>query len=152
MKNIITLVAAVPVLALFGGIGILALRIGETWNEAATRSLVTGLTVICGGGALIFAILLACIIGIPLAIRAYGESGASQRQWDSEPVSGRMALRNIREDWRALPSQPAKRQPGMIEGQWNQLQGPTPPWGMQGSTPTRLLPPAEQDERFGFDG
>ena len=35
------------------------------------------LAIVCGGGALLFAVLLACIVGIPLAIRAYGESGGA---------------------------------------------------------------------------
>lgn len=148
MKKIITLVAVVPVLALFGGIGILALRISDSWNAATTQSLVTGLTVVCGSGALVFAILLACIVGIPLAIRAYGEGGLSHRAWQSGG-GGRLALREP-DDWQ--PVYPPKRQPSMIEGEWSRLPGPTPPWGMTGGGDTRLLPPAEQDERFGFDG
>jgi hypothetical protein len=148
MKKIITLVAIVPVLALFGGVGILALRISATWNEATTQSLVTALTVVCGGGALVFAILLACIVGIPLAIRAYEEAGASQRAWRELPGSGRLASREPN-DWQ--PVYPPKRQSPMIEGEWSRLPSP-PPWGMSGGGDTRLLPPAEQDERFGFDG
>lgn len=149
MKKMMTLIAAVPVLALFGGVGILALRISDTWSEATTQSLVTALTVVCGGGALVFAILLACIVGIPLAIRAYGEGGLSQRAWRELPGSRRRSLREMDD---GQPVYPPKRQPPMIDGQWSRLPDAAPPWGMSGGGDTRLLPPAEQDERFGFDG
>lgn len=161
MKQLLYLIATMPALALIGGIGVLAFRIGETWESATTQSLVTGLTVVCGGGALLFAILLACIVGVPLAIRAYGEGGAGQRNW-SEAGAGR-------EGWgtpmrRALPHfdewSPItpKRQPRLIEGEWSRMpESPaisspqaTPPWGMTGGGNPQLLPPLEQDERFGF--
>lgn len=148
MKKILTLVASVPVLALFGGIGILAIRIGETWDEAATQSLVTGLTVVCGGGALMFAVLLACIIGIPLAIRAYGEGGASRRTWvDGWDRSARPALPHV-DNW---PPVPSKRSTPMIEGQWSRVPD-TPPWGITGGGQTQFLPPEDQDARFRIDG
>jgi hypothetical protein len=152
MKQLLYTIAAIPALALFGGVGVLAWRIGETWDSATTQSLVTGLTVICGGGALLFAILLACIVGIPLAIRAYGEGGSSRRQWDDGWHSNsRSALPRV-DDW---PPIPTKRQFPMIEGQWSRMPDPPvaqssspPPWGMTGGGNTQLLPPAEQDERF----
>ena len=167
MKDLLYTIAAMPALALVGGIGILAYRIGETWNSATTQSLVTGLTVVCGGGALLFAILLACIVGIPLAIRAYGEGGASRRTWtnDDEGWGTPMRISSSRgHDWSAVSS---KRQPPMmpaaaayaIEGQWQRMSdpspaqpSPTPPWGMTGGGNTQLLPPVEQDERFGLGG
>lgn len=145
MKKIITLIAIVPVLALFGGVGILAWRISDSWSEATTQSLVTGLTVMCGGGALVFAILLACIIGIPLAIRAYGEAGTRQRVWRD----GQVALPETRQ-WQ--PSYPPRRQPPMIDVEQNHLPANPSSWGITGSGDMRLLPPADQDERFGFDG
>ncbi len=149
MKKIITLVAIVPVLALFGGAGILAMRISDTWSEATTQSLVTGLTVVCGGGALVFAILLAFIVGIPLAIRAYGEAGMRQRAWGDLPGNGRHFQESV-ESWQ--PVILSKRKPPMIDTEWSRLPDATPSWGMTGGGDTKLLPPAEQDERFGFDG
>jgi len=164
MKEILYTIAAIPALALLGGIGVLAWRIGETWNSATTQSMVTALTVICGGGALLFAILLALIVGIPLAIRAYGESGMSRRKWryddmgDSWGKPKPSALPRL-DDWPPMP--PAKRQPPMIEGQWQRLPDSpttmppappsTPPWGVTGGGNTYLLPPMEQDERFGVE-
>jgi hypothetical protein len=145
MKKIITLVASVPVLALFGGIGILAIRIGETWDETTTQSLVTGLTVVCGGGTLLFALLLACLIGVPLAIRAYGEGGGARRQWGDGWSSSWTALSRC-EDW---PPVPPKRPPPLMDGEWRKLPEP-PPWGMTGGGSPKLLPPVEQDERFGL--
>ena len=158
MKDLLYTIAAIPALALVGGFGILAYRIGETWNSATTQSLVTGLTVVCGGGALLFAILLACIVGIPLAIRAYGEGGASRRAWtnDDDGWGNPMRISSSRnDDWSAVSS---KRQPSLIDGQWQRMSEPapaqpssTPPWGMTGGGNTQLLPPVKQDERFGVE-
>ena len=162
MKQLLYMLAAIPALALFGGIGVLAYRIGATWDAATTQSLVTGLTVVCGGGAVLLAILLACIVGVPLAIRAYGEGGAGHRNWDDgRRTPSRPGLPGY-DDWSATPS---KRQPRLmpqaasyaIEGQWSRLPdssppppaGP-PPWGITGGGHTQLLPPVAQDERFGL--
>lgn len=141
MKKILTLIGAVPVLALFGGVGVLAYRIAETWNAETTQGLVTGLTVVCGGGTLVLCILLALIVGVPLAIRAYGEGGSSRRAWGESIPSG----------WDEPPSRlPMRRLPGMIDTQWRQLPDSTPPWGATGGGNSQLLPP-QQDERFGVE-
>jgi hypothetical protein len=142
MKKLLVLIAAVPVLALFGGIGVLAWRIAETWNAATTQGLVTGLTVVCGGGALVVGILLALIVGVPLAIRAYGEGGASRRAWGASIPSG----------WDDAPRlAPQRRNPSLIDTQWRSLPDSTPPWGATRGGAPQLLPPPEQDERFGLD-
>lgn len=155
MKKILALIVAIPALALFGGIGVLSYRIAGTWSDATTQGLVTGLTVVCGGGALVVAVLLSLIVGVPLAIRAYGESGDRRRLWDDGWRNyTRPPLPRV-DDW---PSLPAKRLPPLIEGQWRipeQAMGAqhpvTPPWGVTGGGQTHLLPPVEQDERFGMD-
>lgn len=158
MKKILAILGAIPVLALFGGIGILSYRISETWDAATTQALVTGLTVICGGGTLVLCILLALIVGVPLAIRAYGEGGMSRRHWNDDGdgwgKSTRPALPRF-DDWqRVIP----KRQPPMIDGYWQRLPdtppsqpSPTPPWGATGGGHSQLLPPP-QDDRFGVEG
>ena len=145
MKKILALIGAVPVLALFGGIGVLSWRIAETWNAETTQGLVTGLVVVCGGGALVVGILLALIVGVPLAIRAYGEGGISRRGWGG---SGRAAL----PEWEDFPPPrlPMRRNAPMIDTQWRQLPDPTPPWGATGGGSSQLLPPP-QDERFGVE-
>lgn len=149
MKKLLVLILAIPALALFGGIGVLAYRISDTWTDATTQGLVTGLTVVCGGGALVVCVLLALIVGVPLAIRIFGEAGISHRAWGG----GRTAVLPAWDDFPALPlRQP--RQSNLIEGQWRQLPEPPaqPPWGMTGGGHTQLLPPpAEQDNRFGMD-
>lgn len=70
---------ALPVLALFGGLGFLAYQIGQTWDARATTALIAGLVATCGGGVLVIGLLLALIVGIPLALRLFGEAGYSQR-------------------------------------------------------------------------
>jgi hypothetical protein len=141
MKKVLLLMAAVPVLALFGGTGILAYRIGETWDAETTQGLVTGLTVICGGGALVVCVLLALLVGVPLAIRAYGEGGIHRRAWGL----GRGAPYG--DD---VP--PVVRRSPVIHGAWRELPpvSATPPWGVTGGGSPHLLPPPEQDNRFGM--
>lgn len=145
MKKLLAFIVAIPALALIGGVGILALRISDTWNASTTQSLVTGLTVVCGGGALMVAILLALIVGIPLAVRIFGETGISHRAWGG----GRTA---IPPGWDDIPPRlPMRRSPPMIEGEWRQSENPTPPWGVTGGGSPQLLPPPEHDQRFGID-
>jgi hypothetical protein len=141
MKKLLALIIAMPALALFGGIGILAWRISDTWTDATTQGLVTGLTVVCGGGALVVCILLSLIVGIPLAVRVFGEAGISHRAWG--------AGRNT-PYWEDVP--PGVRRPSVINGQGWQFPppSPTPPWGMTGGGAPQLLPPPEQDNRFGM--
>ncbi len=145
MKKLLIMIGIIPVLAMFGGVGILAYRISETWNAATTQALVTGLTVICGGGVLVLCILIAFIVGVPLAIRAYGEGGLSRRQWGS---AGRSGLSDV--EIRS-PHGELRRPPPMVEGQWRPLVHPSPPWGVPGGVQNQLLPPS-QDDRFGIEG
>ena len=132
MKNLAIAFAAIPALALFGGIGILAWRIGDTWTDATTQGLVTGLTVVCGGGTLVVCILLALIVGVPLVVRIFGEAGISHRAWGA----GRGAPY-----WDDVP--PAVRRPPVIHGEWRELPppSPAPPWGVTGGGSPHLPPP-----------
>lgn len=143
MKKLLALVAIVPILALFGGLGVLSWRISETWTDATTQGLVTGLTVVCSGGALVVCVLLALIVGVPLAVRIFGETGISHRAWGA----GRSLP-----SWDDVPL-PPRRLPSALDGQWRELPQPplTPPWGATGGGTPHLLPPPEQDNRFGIE-
>lgn len=81
-KSILTLVLIVPVLALFTGAGFLAYQVGQTWDARTTDTLISGLVATCGGGAVIIGVLLSILIGVPVAIRMFGEAGWSRRAWD----------------------------------------------------------------------
>lgn len=134
---IIVGVIALPILALFGGIGFLAYQIGENWDARTTDTLIAGMVATCSGGAVVAAMLLALFIGIPFAIRMFGEAGASRRAW--------------REAGAPAPFEPpVGRRPTMIDGNWQSLpaQPATPPWGITGGGNSRLLPPPQQDNRF----
>jgi len=84
-STIIVGLVAVPVLALFLGVGVLAMQIGNHWTDATTASLVTGLTTVCGGGFVVIALIVAIVVGIPFAIRMFGESGRANSTWGSLP-------------------------------------------------------------------
>lgn len=83
-QSILAILVAAPVLALLGGVGVLAYQIGQTWDTRATDSLITGLAVSCGGGAVVLAILLALIVGVPLALRAYERGGMARQAWPDQ--------------------------------------------------------------------
>lgn len=134
---IIASVIALPILALFGGLGFLAYQIGETWDPRTTDTLIAGMVATCSGGAIVAAMLLALLIGIPLAIRLFGEAGYSRRAW--------------RESVTPPPFEPSiQRRPTMVDGNWQTLptQPTAPPWGMTGGGNIRLLPSPQQDTRF----
>lgn len=118
-STVITALIAVPVLALFVGVGVLAMRIGDHWTEATTASLVTGLTTVCGGGFVVISLIVAIVVGIPFAIRMFGESGRANSTWATLPPPPRYAS--------GLPAWQEARPP-MLEakpdgGQWL-TQGP----------------------------
>jgi hypothetical protein len=138
-QTIVVGLIALPILALFGGIGFLAYQIGQTWDARSTDSLIAGLVATCGGGVVVIGILLALIVGIPFAIRMFGEAGYSQRAW------------------RELPSTPpfpalTERPPRLVDTTWQTLPAPAvaPPWGMTGGGNIGLLPAPNQDKRFGM--
>lgn len=74
-------------LALLLGVGVLAWRIGDTWSEATTAALVTGLVAVCGGGAVVVAMLMALIVGVPMAIRFFAEQGIARQAWGNGRAS-----------------------------------------------------------------
>ncbi len=80
-QTIIALLVAAPVLALLGGAGFLAYQVGQTWDARSTDSLISGLVVSCATDGLVISILLALIVGIPLALRAYERGGQARQAW-----------------------------------------------------------------------
>lgn len=85
MENALSRLATIAGLGLFVGIGVLAFRIGDTWTEATTQAMVTSIATICGGGAVLIAVLVTFVLGIPMAIRYFGEAGRARQAWDAMP-------------------------------------------------------------------
>ena len=69
MKKMIAVIVATPILALFLGIGVMALSIADTWDERNTDVMISNISVICGIGGLAFALVLAAIVGIVMITR-----------------------------------------------------------------------------------
>ena len=139
-KTMMAALVAIPVLALFGGFGFLAYTIGQHWDARSTDSLITGLVATCGGGAVIIGVLLALIVGVPLALRSYSEAGQARRAWPELPPPNYghdpYARNAIEAEWQRLPQPPAQ----------------TPPWGATGGGNYHLLPPPKgQNSRFGME-
>jgi len=111
-KAILVGLVAAPVLALFMGVGVVAMAIGDTWDARSTDSLITGLVATCGGGAVIIGVLLALIVGVPLALRAYERGGIARQAWPEQQYLPPSVSRQ----------QPWQQQPPMLtdkqQGQW----------------------------------
>jgi hypothetical protein len=133
-KTLMAMLVAIPVLAQFGAIGFLAYTIGQHWDARSTDSLVVGLVATCGGGAVIIGVLLALIVGVPLALRSYSEAGRARREWNELPPP-RYDRDAIDAEWQRLPPTLPRPQ--------------APPWGATGGGNYQLLPP--QDRRFGME-
>ena len=80
-KGFLAAVFAVPSLIALAGFGILAYQIGETWDARSTDSLISGLVAVCASGAMVMVFLLALIVGVPLALRAYERGGQARQTW-----------------------------------------------------------------------
>ena len=80
MKKIFSVVIAAPILALFVGIGVLALRIGDHWDERNTDVLISNLTMICGIGGLAISLALAAFVGLVFYARWQRD-----KHWDEPP-------------------------------------------------------------------
>lgn len=140
-QTIVVGLVALPVLALFGGLGFLAYQIGQTWDARSTDALIVGLVATCGGGMVVMGMLLALIVGIPFAIRMFGEAGYSQRAWRDLTTPP------------TLPSLPwPERSQSDVDTTWQTFPAPStpPPWGMTGGGNIGLLPAPNQDKRFGM--
>ena len=101
---------AIPTLALFGGVGAIAWQVGQTWTSADTQSLISATAAVCDGGAVVVGAMLALVVGVPLALRAYGEAGRAQREW---PAPRPLLWREERP-----PQLPGER---AIDGAWHAL-------------------------------
>jgi hypothetical protein len=139
MKKVLTLLAAAPLLALLGGVGVMSYTIGQSWTSADTQTLVAGLVSACMVGGIILGTLLALLVGIPLAIRAYGEAGRARQQWPEFAPPGPL----VDGQWQLLP--PPNGQPPTV-----------PPWQVTGGGHVDLMPAdqrllADAHERFWMD-
>ena len=81
LRGLLVVLVGVPCMALFVGAGALAWRIGDTWDQRNTDSMVTAMASICAGGAIVIGVMLALIVGVPLALRTYSQGGQAHRSW-----------------------------------------------------------------------
>lgn len=83
---------AVGIVAMLGGVGVLAWRIGGTWDGRNTDALVMGAIMTCFGGVFLVCLLLGVIVGVPLALRVM-ESRSEAREMAMDMRLARMAER-----------------------------------------------------------
>lgn len=99
-KAILVGVAVAPIAALFVAAAFVGTAIADSWNEATTASLVTGLVAVCGGGFVVISLILALIVGIPMATRFFFEAGVARRAFDApSPYVDSRALPAGRPRW-----------------------------------------------------
>ena len=103
-KNILAVVAIVPIAAFLVASAFVGMAIADNWDKATTASLVAGLVATCGGGFVVIALLVSLIVGVPLATRFFFEAGVARRAFDapSPYVDGR-ALPAGRRPWQEEP-------------------------------------------------
>lgn len=131
--GILTWILAAPLLALLGGVGIFAFSVADSWTNANTQAAITGISAVCGTGIVVLGLIVGLIVGVPLAIRAYGEAGRANRDWGPPPA--------IDAPYRPLP--PGQDYPA--------LPGPAQtanPWTVTGGGHFDDLPAPQQDGRF----
>lgn len=134
--GLLTLIIGTPILALFVGVGIFAYNASASWTSADNQATITALAAVCGSGIVVLGLMIAFVVGIPLAIRAYGESGRARREWAEPPMET---------PYRMLPPQP----------EYPALPGPTQqanPWTVTGGGHFDDMPAPQQDRRFRLTG
>ena len=110
-QTIVSLLVAAPMLALFGGVGFLAWQVGQSWDTRNTDMLVSAASMSCAGGAVVVAMLLALIVGVPLALRAYQQAGHARQAWP-EPQYRALPPASSVPHWQQQPPMIADKQAG----------------------------------------
>ncbi len=90
-KGMLTLAVLAPVLALFGGAGLLFWSIGQSWDSRNTDAMIASFAVSCATGGTVVAILLALIVGIPLSVRLWDRIQDQRERQMYERAQHRMA-------------------------------------------------------------
>ncbi len=137
--GLLTLIIGAPILAMFVGVGVFFYNASATWTSSDNQAVITAMAAVCGSGLVVVGLLVAFIVGIPLAIRAYGESGRAARQWEGPPVDV---------PYRALPP---------MQQEYPALSGPVQPttanpWTVTGGGHFDDMPAPVQDGRFRMTG
>jgi len=129
IKKVLGTLMLLPGIALLGGTGLLFWNIGQTWTESTTQMMVAGFVTVCGGGFVVFALILALIVGVPMGIRFLDGMSLAKHQWNGPTQQGGGVVIDAT-DWQQLP--PA--------------QPDVPPWQVTGGGTLDLL--TDQDSRF----
>jgi hypothetical protein len=77
--------AAIPILALFIGIAILAGRVAMDWNPQNTDTLIGGLIAVCGAGLGLFGVVFGALLGLAIYKRLQNPLEHSGRQGSRSP-------------------------------------------------------------------
>lgn len=80
MKQILSILVAVPILALFFGVGVLSYNIAGTWDQRNTDGLVSGVTTACLAFAIVISLSLSCFLGAMVFTR-----WQKDRHWEALP-------------------------------------------------------------------
>lgn len=103
MKKILATIMVAPILTLFVGVGILAFSVSNKWDERNTDVLITNLTMVCGIGGLVIALILGSFVSL-----AFYSRWMQERQllpppmWTPKPVR-RNRLPNQQPAWMDSP-------------------------------------------------
>lgn len=109
-KGLFSQLAAIPILALFLGIGALGIAAALTWDREMTQAALTAGAAICGGGVAVASILIGAFAGLALYKRA------TQTTDHDAPINGQ---------WRELP-RPDDAPPALADGNAGSWETPGP--------------------------
>jgi len=65
-NSIFAQLAAIPILAVFIGVAILAVRIGMDWTPQTTQTVVGGFLTICAGSVALIGVIIGLLVGLAL--------------------------------------------------------------------------------------
>ncbi len=109
-KGLFSQLAAIPILALFLGIGALGIAAALTWDREMTQAALTAGAAICGGGVAVASILIGAFAGLAFYRRA-----TQPRDLDA-PIPGQ---------WRELP-RADDTPPALMDGHGGSWETPGP--------------------------
>lgn len=84
-RSCLTTLAAIPVLVLFLGIGILAIRMAIDWTPDQTQLLLGGGITVCGAGVGVFAAVFGLLAGAAFYRRLHRDTQQDQPGWREVP-------------------------------------------------------------------
>lgn len=151
-RELLALPFVVMACAVFLGVGVLAWKVGGTWDQRNTDMLITGLITVCMGGTMLTGGIVALIVGMPFALRIMRERRETEMLDARMPSAwGNPRQMPIDAPFRVLPDDARPLLPGpgaQPPTQYGNPYGAGFGMGMMGAVPFDGL---DDDSMFGME-